>query len=135
MYALDTNQFAMGIGIFLIERNLYFPLAHNRVIKLGNLVALRQIGVEIVFAVETRIFVDLGVDGEAGANGLTHTFLVQHWQHSGHSGINQADLRIGLSAKLSRSTGEKLRVRGDLRVHFKADYDLPLTRCTLDTIC
>ena len=40
------------ILVFLVEQDLDFALADQRVVELADLIALRQIGVEIILAVE-----------------------------------------------------------------------------------
>ena len=45
-------------------------LADDRVVELADLVALRQVGIEVVLAVEAREEVDLRLEAEAGADRL-----------------------------------------------------------------
>ncbi len=44
--------------------------ADDRILVLRDLIALRQVGIEIVLAVEDRTFVDLSLQTEAGAHRL-----------------------------------------------------------------
>src|SRR5690606_12972649 len=63
--------FQMGTGhadgflntLFQLDRDLTF--AHDGRLKLTGLVALGQVGVEVVLAVEHRALADLGIDGQA----------------------------------------------------------------------
>jgi hypothetical protein len=96
MDSLDTDGLDRAVGIFLIERHLDFALADNRVIELRNLVALRQIGVEIILSVEPRPAIDLRIDRHPGAHRLPQTFAVRHRQHAGHRGIDEADMAVRL---------------------------------------
>ena len=66
----------------------HLALAHDGVVELADLVALRQVGVEIVLAVEGRVQVDLGLEAQPGAHRLRHAGLVDDGQHARHS---QAD--------------------------------------------
>jgi hypothetical protein len=52
MDALDTDRLGKRLGILLVQADLQRPLAHQRVVELADLIALRQIGVEIILAVE-----------------------------------------------------------------------------------
>ena len=78
-------------------------LADDRTLILADLIALRQVGVEIVLPVEDRIEIDLRLQPEPGADSLRDAGLVDHGQHAGHGGIDQAHMRIGLAAELGRS--------------------------------
>jgi hypothetical protein len=64
-------------------------LADDRLLVLADLVALRQVGIEIVLAVEHRALVDLRLEAEPGAHRLLDAFLVDHRQHAGHRRVDQ----------------------------------------------
>ena len=99
MDALDTDFFGRAVGVFFIERDFNLALPHNGVIQLRNLIALRQIGVEIILAVKARPAVDLRVDRHAGTHSLTQAFTVWHGQHAGHRCVDKADMAVGFGAK------------------------------------
>ena len=67
-------------------------LADDRALVLADLIALRQVGIEVVLPVEDRALVDLRLEAEAGAHRLAHAFLVDHRQHAGHRRIDEADM-------------------------------------------
>ena len=64
-------------------------LANNRVFELADLIALRQIGVKIVFTVKNACQIDLRFQAKAGANGLIDTFPIDHRQHARHCRIDK----------------------------------------------
>jgi hypothetical protein len=134
MDALDADGFHIRFRVLVVEADLDLPLAYDRVIELADLIALRQIGVEIVLAIKARPFVDLRVDRHAGADSLTYAFAVRHGQHAGHGGVDERNLRVRLRAESRRRAGEQLGVGGDLRMDLKADHDLPLAGCALYAI-
>jgi hypothetical protein len=101
-------------------------LADDRVIELADLVALRKVGVEVILAVEARIEIDLRLQSEPGAHRLLDTVSVDHGKHSRHRGIDEADVRVGRSAKSGRSTREQFGVRLHLRVNFHSDDYFPI---------
>jgi hypothetical protein len=103
-------------------------------VELADLVALRQVGVEVVLAVKARPLVDLRIDRHAGAHGLADALAVQHRKHARHGRVDKADLRVRLCTESGCRAGKQLGLRNDLRVNFKADHDLPVTRCALDSI-
>ena len=88
MDSLDADFLDRAVGVFFVQRNFDFALADNRVIKLRNLVALRQIGVEIILPVKPRPAIDLRIDRHAGAHRLSQTFTVGHGQHPRHRGVD-----------------------------------------------
>ena len=118
---------SLGIG-----RDVDRALADDRVVQLADLIALRQIGVEIILAVEPRPAVDLRVDRHAGTHRLADALAVRYRQHPRHRRVDQADLRVRLSAETGRRTREQLRIRRDLGVDLEADHDLPVTGRAVD---
>jgi hypothetical protein len=48
----------------------HLALADDRVLELADLIALRQVGIEVVLAVEARPQIDLRLEAQAGAHGL-----------------------------------------------------------------
>ena len=107
MDALDADVLGAAL-VLVVEQHLDLALADQRVVELADLIALRQIGVEIVLAVEARPFVDLGVERHAGAHRLADALAVRHRKHARHRGVDQADLRVGLGAERGRRAGEEL---------------------------
>src|SRR5580700_487947 len=97
MQALDADL----DGMVWREVDLNLPLPHDRALVLGDLIALRQVGIEIVLAVESRAAVYLGLEAEAGAHRLSDAFAVDHGQHAGHRRIDQRNVRVRLAAERS----------------------------------
>ena len=134
MDALNADLLARCVGVFLIKADINFAFADNRVVKLRNLVALRQIGIKVILAIKARPFVDLGVDRHAGAHGLPHALAVEHRQHAGHGRVDQRNLTIGLCAKGGGGARKQFGVRGDLGVNLKSDDDFPFSGGALNTV-
>jgi hypothetical protein len=64
MNALDSNPLSLAVGVDVK------PAAHrDRMIELGDLVALHQIRVEIVLSIESTEFVDRAVQRQASRGG------------------------------------------------------------------
>src|SRR3546814_8126668 len=74
MDALDADPLGGAVGVLFVQRYFNRALADQRMIKLRNLIALRQVSVKIVFAVETRPFVDDRAHGHAGSHRLPDAF-------------------------------------------------------------
>ena len=106
--------------------------ADDRRLVLADLIALRQVGIEIVLPVEHRAVVDLRLEPEPGADRLLDAFLVDHRQHAGHRGVDQRDMLVRLAAEFGRGAGEQLGVGGDLGMDLHADHDLPVAGCAFD---
>ena len=130
MQPLDAD----GHRLAAVEIDDHLALAHDRLVVLADLVALRQVGIEIILAVEHRLQIDLGVEAEPRAHRLPDTFLVDHRQHAGHGGIDQRDVGVGRAAEFGGGAGEQLRLGGDLRVHLHADDDFPVAGCAFDQV-
>src|SRR3546814_11135999 len=64
MDALDADRLSRPA----LQFDLYRAFTHDRVIELADLVALRQVGIEIILPVEAREGVDLRLQRHAGAD-------------------------------------------------------------------
>ena len=131
MQPLDADRDARAIRQF----DDHLALADDRRLVLADLIALRQIGIEIVLPVEHRAQIDLRVQPEPGAHRLPHAFLVDHRQHARHRGIDQRDVAVRLAAEFGRGARKQLRVRGDLGMDFQPDHHFPVAGCALDQRC
>ena len=103
MQPLDADGEAFAAG----KLDLNFALAHDRRLVLADLVALRQIRIEIILAVEHRAQVDLRVQPEAGANRLLDAISIDHRQHAGHGRVDQRDVAVRLAAEFGRGAGKQ----------------------------
>ncbi len=132
MDALDADLLGVLVRILVVEADHQPSLADQRMVELADLITLRQIGVEIILAIEARPFVDLRVDRHAGAHRLADALAVRHRQHTRHCRIDQRHLRVGLGPERRRRTGEQLGIGGDLGVYLEADHDLPFAGRAVD---
>ncbi len=104
----------------------HLALADDRVLVLADLVALRQVRVEIVLAVEDRLEVDLRLQPQPRAHRLFDAVAVDHRQHSGHRRVDQADIGVGLCPESGRGAREQLGFARDLGVDLHADHHFPV---------
>ena len=109
-----------------VDVDLDLALADDRLLVLADLIALRQVGIEVVLAVEDAAQVDRRLEAEPGAHRLLDALGVDHRQHAGHRRIDERDVAVGLAAERGRGAGEQLGLRGDLGVHLETDDDLPV---------
>ena len=89
---------------------------------LRDLVALRQVGIEIIFAGENAHAVYLAVRGEARLNGEIDDPLVEHGQRAGQAHADRARVAVRVCAELGRAAAENLAFREKVRVHLQP-YD------------
>ena len=82
--------------------------ADQRPRVLRDLIAARQVGVEVVLALEHRVPVDLGREPEARAHRLLDAKAVERGQHARHAGIDRRDVMVGGAAELGRGAREQL---------------------------
>ena len=129
----NTNRLAY-ITVCINRQNINLALTDDGMFKLANLIALRQINIEIIFTVKAREQINLRVQPKARANGLLDAKLIHHRQHARHARINKADLCIRLRAIFRGRAREELRVRGDLRMYLKTKDDLPIPRLAFNII-
>jgi hypothetical protein len=116
---------ADALLVALVVSNEEFAVLDDRQLVLADLVALRQIRVEIVLAGENRSRCHRRVDGEPELAGHAHDFLVEHRQHARIAEVDQAGLGVRLRAVGRRGAGEDLAPRRELRVDLQPDDDFP----------
>ena len=130
MQALDADLAHLTVR----QIDLHHAFAHDGILVLRDLITGRQVGKEVVLAVEHRAQVDLRIEAKPGAHRLLDAALVDHRQHAGHGGVDQRHLGVGIGAERGRGAGEQLGVRGNLRMHLHADDDLPRSRGAFDQL-
>ena len=91
-------------------------------VKLRNLIALGQVGIEVVLAGEDGTLAHLAVDGQRGQRGKLDGLFVEHRQSAGQSQAHRADVGVGGRAELIGATAEGLGGGEQLHVHLEA-YD------------
>ena len=112
----DTN--ALGLAIVCDGK----PAAGGqRQLVLGDLIALRKIGIKVVFASETGMFVNSAVQREGGSHAHFYGAPVQNGQCAGQSKTHRADIGIWRIAKSRRAATENLSLGQKLRVNFQTD--------------
>src|SRR5207245_2951741 len=126
----DTDGHGFAVG----QIDYDFALAHQWRLVLADLITRRQIGIEIVLAVEHRFQIDPRLEPEAGADRLLDALLVDYRQHAGHRRIDQRHVGIGLAAERGRRAGKEFRARGHLGMDLHADDHLPIAAGALDEL-
>src|SRR5438132_1419602 len=89
--------------------------------ELRDLVALGQIGVEIVFSGEARMFVDRAIQGERGTHGHFDGALVHDGESSRQAEAHRADVGVRRIAEPRRAAAKDFRSGEQLDVDFQAD--------------
>ena len=128
MQPLDPDGHGLAVG--QIDDDL--ALAHEWRFVLADLITRRQIGIEIVLAVEHRFQIDPRLEPETGADRLLDALLVDHRQHAGHRRVDQRHVGIGLAAERGRRGGKEFRARGHLGMDLHADHHLPVAAGAFD---
>ncbi len=128
MQALDADvEEGAVLGLHLDD-----TLADDREIELADLIAGRQVGVEIVLPVELAAPVDLGVEAQAGADGLFDAVFVQGRQHAGKAGVDQRHLFVRPRAEADGGARKQLGLRRHLGVDLQPHDDFPRAGTALD---
>jgi hypothetical protein len=98
-------------------------LDHRRFV-LADLVALGQVGIEVVLAREDRKRRDRGADREAEADGPLDRAAIGDRQGAGQGEVDRRRLGVGRGAERGRGAAEDLRAGRELGVGLDADHDL-----------
>ena len=102
------------------------PARGQRQVVLADLVALGQVGIEVVLAVPARHVRDARADRHPGGQHVAHRQPVDDRQRSGHAEADRAGVRVGRRLlEVGRAAAEHLRGRPQLDVDLDADDGLP----------
>lgn len=113
------------------EVQIDIPLLGNGDVKLGNLVPLGEVRVEILLAIKLGRHRDLAVEGEPQLDGALDHLLVQNRQRPRVAHAGGADGAVGLGTVAVRAGAERLRDGGELDVGLDPDDGFEALRLLL----
>ena len=119
MQARNANPFARAIRI-----DFEPAFGGQRQLVHRNLVALGQVGIEIIFAGEARTRLNIQVQRERSAQGKLDGAAVEHRQRTRQPQAYGARIRVRRIAETCSTAAENLRRSLKLRVDLKADHGL-----------
>ena len=99
--------------------------ADDGICELADLIALRQIRIEVVLPIENRVGVNLGADGEAERDGHAHDLFVQTGSTPGRPRSTGQAWVLGSAPKVVQRRKRSCSC-GELDVDFQADDAFPL---------
>src|SRR5205085_9633754 len=105
---LRTPFNRMTSFITLGSHDLKVAVSRERLIVLRDLIALRQIGIEIILAGEDRLVVDVQSKRERGARSEFDHATLQHGQRTGQAETRRTSVRVWLVAETSCTAAEDL---------------------------
>ena len=97
----------------------------ERAIELADLVALRQIGVEVVLAREDGGLPQVAVEGESQRGREVDRLTVQERQRSGIPETDRTDQGVGIGAETVLTAAEDLAAGLQMDMDFQPDDRLP----------
>ena len=97
----------------------------DRQLVLADLVALGQVGIEVILAREHRAWRNLRVEGEAKPDGHVHRGPIEHGQDAWQAEVDRASLRVGRGAVGGGGARENLAERCELDVDLEPDDGFP----------
>ena len=116
-----------------VEVDLDLALADDRVLVLGDLIALRQVGVEVVLAVEHRAQVDLAPSGPSPVRTACSTQRALITGSMPGMAASTSDTWVlGSAPNVGRRAGEQLGVGDHLGMDFQPQDDFPVAGFAFD---
>ena len=98
--------------------------------RTGNLIVLREIGIEVLLAVELAVFSNVEVQRHRGLHRVLEHLLIENRQRSRQAADHRIDVGVGVIAEGGRCRGEDLALRPQLHMGLKTDDGFPgLFRC------
>ena len=95
-------------------------------VELRDLVALGQVGIEVILARKDGALAHLAVDGQRGQRGKLDGLGVEHRQRAGQPQADRADVGVRRRAEVIGATAEGLGGGEQLHVDFESDDGLVL---------
>ena len=119
LFHVDTGN--ADAFMLAVNNNVDMTAKADRFIKLGNLIVLGQVRIEVVFTVEFVVFLDIAVQRQACFDSEINNLLVQHRQCTGHTQANRAYMGVGQAAESSGAAAECFSFGFQLGMNFQAD--------------
>src|SRR5208282_6756046 len=118
MHPRDTDLRGAGAParVFLSTptADFYISKLSQRLVILRNLVALGQIGIEVILARKNRSLIDTAIQSQRRPSGELDGFAVQHRQSPRHPQAHGTNIGVGRSPEARRARAEDLRSRQKL---------------------
>ena len=92
----DVHLFDSDLLLFTFDLDFNPAVVGDWRRRLGNLVGLWVIRVEVVLPVKVHPPCDLGMECQAGHNSITDNALVQRWQYPGVPPVNNVSIGVRL---------------------------------------
>ena len=93
----------------------------KRHVVLRDLIVLRHVRIEIVFAIELADGCNVASEHESSQHRHAQRLLIHHWQCARQTKTNRAGVRVRFRSELNRRSTKHLRARVKLDVHFQTD--------------
>ena len=119
LFHVDTGN--ADAFMLAVNNDVDMTAQADRFIKLGNLIVLGQVRIEVVFTVEFVVFLDIAVQRQASLDSEINNLLVQHRQCTGHTQANRAYMGVGQAAEGSGAAAECFSFGFQLGMNFQAD--------------
>ncbi len=100
------------------------PTGGDGPLVLRDLIALREVGIEVVLTREDRHRVDPALEGVRDPDGELHGLPVQHRQRARQPEADGADVGVRRRPEPGAAAAEDLRLGQQLRVNLETDYGL-----------
>ncbi len=120
----DADAFRASIS----RGNVDPSVLREWLVVLRNLVALGQVGIEIVFAGKNRALIHCAMQGQRRQGREFDGFCIQHRQSPREPQAYRADVRVGRGAKPIGATAKCFGRGEKLHVNFEADHRLVLSK-------
>ena len=90
-------------------------------VVLRNLIILRHVRIEIIFAIEFADWRDIAAEHEASERRHAQRLVIHHWQSARQTEANWTSVRIWLRPKLNWTGAKHFGARLEVDVHFKTN--------------
>ena len=119
LFHVDTGN--ADAFMLAVNNDINVTAQADRLIKLGNLIVLGQVRIEIVFTVKFVEFLNIAVQCQTCFNSEINNLLVQHRQSTRHTQAYRAYMGVRQTAEGSGAAAECFSFSFQLGMNFQAD--------------
>ena len=124
--ARQVNGLDIGFTVLGFDGERQLAAHNDGQLELTDLIALRQIGIKIVLAVEYRVTGDFCLDRKAELDRLLNGPFVEYRKCPRERKVDIARVAIGLITEMAGRAGENFRMGRELNMRLEANNDFPL---------
>src|SRR5580704_15899431 len=119
---MDSREPHPACVAILFRRQIDIATFAYRSFVLTNLIALREVGIEIALSIENRVGSDSTMRGESRSNSQFDHAAIEHGQHARHPHADRTDVLVRARAEGRRASAKNFGAGQEMCVDLKSNH-------------